>query len=243
MADESRGHPLDDDFEFGEAESPGDQRHRPYQPLFSRSLVIAFVAFLVVFLASIASNSAPPRSELQTAAQWIYNAASAVLLVACCAILVAYAIPRFDLVRTQQRLSSLRAGTKSTFPFLLTTNAIGVVSLWGISTLVTMLEDPSMATALGLVMWILMCFAACLGVTIAVWSQGQIRAYMIGFVTFLMMSQNSSMGMWVMLQGISNRPMMALGVGYAIMISLSAMAGLLCAGAVAIVERRKDVSA
>jgi hypothetical protein len=235
MAEKVESHPLDD-FEFGKADETSDARNQPYQPLFKRSLLVAGMAFFVLFLASLAASNSADESSVNQVAHAINYAATMILLGACCAMLVAYAIPRFDGQLASQRFTSFRERLTRDLPLLMLSNAIGLVILWGLVLAFAIISSPVLSVILMVGIYLFTGLAA----TMAVWHKGTLRAYMIGVLTVLFLSTNNNVGILMIWGGMRGNPYLSMSIGSAGIITLAAVSGLICAAYVAVIDRKRS---
>ncbi len=174
-------HPLDD-FEFGKADVVDNSRTQAHQPLLRWSVIVAAVAFGVIFISSILGNNSSFNSILQRGCETVRGFGAIVMLVACGGILFAYRLPHMDVNR-------MKSGAIAAKGWL----ANGLVTL-GLLNLILVLAVCGGAFLLGgVVGWVYVsgellfgvCFAG-VATTMVVTHTGYLRAYGIGVVTVLL---------------------------------------------------------
>ena len=193
MKDETRPvaatepHPLDDpnDFEFGKPDVIDKSRTAANKPLLRWSVIVAAVAFVVIFVTSVMGNNAPFNSLFQRACSTISGMAAMVMLGACAGILFAYRLPHIDVDELSHRMKSGAIGAKGWLANGLVTltllNMILVIVAWVGAFLLG--DVVGWMYALGLVIFTI-CFTG-IAATMVVTHTGYLRGYAIGVLTVL----------------------------------------------------------
>jgi len=233
MSDGTEPHPLDD-FEFGKATPIDDSRTRAHKPLLRISVMIAAVAFALVFVFSLLGSNAPFNSMMQQVCNGISNVSAMVMLAACCGILFAYRLPHIDPV--QLRSGALAAGgwLSNRFVVLVVINIMAILLMWASVFLISGLFGVYFALVLGFGMICLTGLAA----TMAVVHKGYLRGYAVGMLAVFVMFMNGSFGMMLMFgPGFGGGRVVWYSIGIATLLTIAPLVGLLCAGYVGLIEK------
>jgi len=174
-------HPLDE-FEFGKPELSDNSRIQAHKPLLRWSVIVAAVAFGVIFVSSVLGNNAPFNSLLQRGCSTISGLGAMVMLAACTGILFAYRLPLIDI----DRLKHGAVGAKGWL-------ANGLVTLALLNLLLLLMLWAGVFLLGGVIGWLyasgIFLFAICfvgVAATMTVTHTGYLRGYAIGVLTVLL---------------------------------------------------------
>ncbi len=235
MSDGTEPHPLDD-FEFGTATAVDVSRTRAHKPLLRISVIIAAVAFGLVFVFSLLGNGAPFNSLMQRACYGISNVSAVFMLAACCGILVAYRLPHIDPVQLRSGALAARGWLSNRFAVLVAINLMAIVMMWVSVFLLSGLFGVYFAIPLGFLVVGLVGLTA----TMTVIHKGYLRGYAIGMLAVLLLVMNGGLGMFYMVaQGFGGGigGVAGYSIGIACILTIAPLVGLLCAGYVALIEQ------
>lgn len=232
MPESAEPHPLDD-FEFGKASPNDDSRTRAHKPLLRICVIIAGVAFALVFVFSVLGNNAPFNSILQQVCSGISNVCAMIMLAACCGILFAYRLPHIDPAQLRSGALSARGWMANRLVVLVGINLIAILLMWASVFFISGL--------LGVYFTFVLCFVlvslAGLAATMAVVHRGYLRGYAVGMLAVIVLLANVGV-MTTMIFGFSgSRGVVGNSVGVAILLTIAPLVGLLCAGYVIVIER------
>jgi hypothetical protein len=235
MQDSAEPHPLDD-FEFGKATPVDDSRTRAHKPLLRVSVIIAAIAFALVFVFSVLGSNAPFDSMLQKACFGISNVCAMFMLAACCGILFAYRLPHIDVAQLRSGALAAKGWMSNSFAVLATINLMAILVMWACVFFLSGLFGVFLTLPLGLGMLCLSGLAA----TMAVFHKGYLRGYAIGMLAVLFVLMNGSFGMLMMMGpgfGGGRGGGAGYSIGIAILLTIAPLVGLLCAGYVMLIEK------
>jgi hypothetical protein len=235
MQESAEPHPLDD-FEFGKATPVDDSRTRAHKPLLRISVIIAAIAFALVFVFSVLGNNAPFNSTMQQVCYGISNVCAIFMLAACCGILFAYRLPHFDVAQLPSGALAAQGWMSNSFAVLVAINLMAILLMWASVFFLTGLFGVYLALPLGFGMICLSGLAA----TMAVFHKGYLRGYAIGLLAVLFMLMNGSFGMMLMMGpgfGGGRGGGAGYSIGIAILLTIAPFVGLLCAGYVMLIQR------
>lgn len=231
-------HPLDrDDAEDAISSKRPPAAARAHQPLLRASVKVVIGSFAVCFVAGLISVNAAPNSTLESIASTAHRLGLIALLIAFCAILVAYRLPQLN----QNSIPRKRPMPRDRlfgpgFAALVALNVLGSIMALGVLLSFSIWLGPLLV---GLFTY-LSAISAGLLVTIAIWHSGYLRAYAIGTLAVLVMSTQSS-GMSFLYMASMSGSMRAMSNPWplAIQILIAPFTGVLCAGYVCLLEHMR----
>lgn len=235
MQESAEPHPLDD-FEFGKATPADDSRTRAHKPLLRISVIIAAIAFALVFVFSVLGSNAPFNSTMQQVCNGISNICAMFMLAACCGILFAYRLPHIDVAQLGSGALAARGWMSNSFAVLVAVNLMAILLMWVSLFFLSGLFGVYFALPLGFGM---ICLAG-LAATMAVVHKGFLRGYAIGMLAVLFLLMNGSFGMILMMGpgfGGGRGGGAGYSIGIAILLTIAPFVGLLCAGYVMLIQR------
>ncbi len=239
MMNEPMPHPLDDDAEYQFSQDVEVSQNPVYQPLLKWSFRIAAVSFAIVFLASVAANNANPNSTAEILGRTLSRIGAAVLLAACCGMLLAYRLPH--LIRAPIELPAARRGfawLTSGFATLVYCNLAGLVIIWGC----LFALGNFLGNGITFVLALLGVVYAGLMATMVLWHQNYLRAYAVGALTVILLIFNTG-GMQILFFMPTMRGNWQVQWPLGIAFSMAALNGLVCAGYVQILTIFRSRSA
>lgn len=200
MNDDNRPHPLDADDEddlIGDKTFERSASVHAHQPLLKPSLIIAAVATVVLFAASVVSIVSPSASGLQQTAVNVFRISGVLLVTALLGVLFAF---RIAYMRSERyRPLGLNRFFRGYSGFVLA-NFVAIALVWIVLVLLFLMTGSVML----LVVIPLLIFGAGVLVTMTVWHSNYLRAYAIGCLTCLVLvlfSQISTVAMMTMWGG------------------------------------------
>jgi hypothetical protein len=235
MLEGTEPHPLDD-FEFGKATPIDDSRTRAHKPLLRISVIVAAVAFALVFVFSLLGNNAPFNSTMQQVCNGISNVSAMIMLAACCGILFAYRLPHIDPVQLRSGALAARGWLSNSFVVLVAINLVAILMMWAGVFFLSGLFGLYFAVPLAIGLICLIGLAA----TMAVFHRGYLRGYAIGMLAVLVLVMNGGVGMFFMfIPGFRGGMGGVAGysIGIATLLTIAPFVGVLCAGYVALIEK------
>ena len=233
MPESAEPHPLDD-FEFGKASPSDDSRTRAHKPLLRICVIIAGVAFALVFVFSLLGNNAPFNSILQQVGSGISNVCAMIMLAACCGILFAYRLPHIDPAQLRSGALSARGWMANRLVVLGVINLIAILLMWASVFLISGLLGVYFTLVLG---FVLVCLAG-LAATMAVIHRGYLRGYAVGMLAVIVLLSNVGvMTMMIFSFRGGSGSGAVYSVGVATLLTIAPLVGLLCAGYATIVQR------
>lgn len=235
MPDIPEQHPLDD-YEFEKAAPVNDSRTRAHKPLLRICVIVAAVAFGLVFIFSVLENNSPYKSTIQEVSAVIKNISAMIMLAGCGGILVAYRLPHIDPVQIRSGALAARGWFSNRYIVLALINAIPILMMWVSVFFLAGVFGVYFALPLAFLMFCLVGLTA----TMVFVHKGYLRGYAIGTLTVLVLLLNAGGGMFFMFVP-SFRGGIGSGAGYTIgiagMLTLAPLVGLVCAAYVALIEK------
>ena len=235
MSESAGPHPLDD-FEFGTATPIDDSRTRAHKPLLRICVIIAAVAFALVFVFSVLANNAVFNSTMQQVCYGISNVCAFFMLVACCGILFAYRLPHIDPAQLRKGAIAARGWMSNSFVVLVGVNLMAIAMMWASVYLLSGIFGVYFSLVLG---FGLICLTG-LAATMVVVHKGFLRGYAVGMLAVLALSMNGGMSMMLMFGsgfGGGRGGVAGYSIGVATMLTIVPLVGLLCAGYVILVQK------
>ncbi len=235
MSESVEPHPLDD-FEFGKATPIDDSRTRAHKPLLRICVIIAAVAFALVFMFSVLGNNSPFQSTMQQVCNGISNVCALLMLAACCGILFAYRLPHIDPAQLHHGALAARGWMSNSFVMLVGVNLMTIAMMWASVYLLAGLFGVYFSLILG---FGLICLTG-LAATMAVVHKGYLRGYAVGMLAVIALSTNGGISMMLMFGpgfGGGRGGLAGYSIGVATMLTIVPLVGLLCAGYVILVQK------